>query len=265
MMKNHFFTLRKILFRITYLVSKLIPGKSVSVLCFHSISKSNDRYSVSPEKFKKEIEIISKHSDFISFKDFLDNRNKKKSSVIITFDDGYKDIIGIVPIIKRYNIKPILFVLSNHRNVNRIEIENDNKLLTIKEIRYLVKNGFEIGSHSATHSNLSKISDNELIEEVINSRRILQEQLRVDINYFAYPKGINNKKIVNIVKKAGYKYAFTVEPGNLNEKNDNYRLPRTIIDKTHQLSEFPGVYSKGTYIIRKNTNRFKLWERFLSI
>jgi len=46
----------------------------------------------------------------------------------------------------------------------------------------------------------------------------LEKNLGFRIDYFAYPKGIYNKKIIDAVKKAGYKGAFAVKEGSLSRK-----------------------------------------------
>jgi len=261
---SYFFILRSIITNGLHILSKPFFINFTSVLCFHSISNMNDRYTINKNQFSKIIGKISKNSAFIDVESALNN-NCIKSSVLITFDDGYKDIFDIVPLIQKYKIKPLLFVLTNPEKVNRSELDNNISLLNISEIKKLLRLGFDIGCHTKTHPDLTMISKKQLEAEINDAKKELEQKLGISIKYFAYPKGKYNDEIVKIVKRAGYLAAFTVEPGCISDHLDKFRLPRTIVDTTHQLDEFPAMYSPSTLLLRRLTNRFKLWERFLAI
>lgn len=259
----NFFTIRKYIYNSLYLLTKIFYRNYVSILCFHEVGSTKNRYVVTKNNFQKIIAKIARTSNFISVDDLF-NKNVQDSNVLITFDDGYKNLLEIVPIIKKYNIKPIVFVLSDSKKANRKELDNKSPLLSIKDIKYLHANGFTIGSHSATHADLTKINNDQLVEEITKSKKQLEKDLGLKIDYLAYPKGKYNKQIINMVKKAGYKAAFSIEPGNVNIVNNKFILPRTIIDCTHTIEEFPAVYSPSAFKFRNLTNRLNIWERFLA-
>ena len=51
---------------------------------------------------------------------------KIKNQIILTFDDGYKDIItNVLPILKKYNFKAICFIVSNQ--IGKSNIWDQNK------------------------------------------------------------------------------------------------------------------------------------------
>src|SRR5258708_447231 len=246
--------------------SALNLNKELVVLCFHSFSTNNDRYSIDPLIFENQIKNILKYSTFIDLfgiKKVLDGKNENTSRILITIDDGFEDVLNILPITKKYNIPVILFVMSNRKKVNRCELGNEAGLLSWNQIKYLQNQGWVIGCHSATHSNFSELSISELKTEILQSKKDLESRLHLKINAFAYPKGIVNQDILTLVRDAGYEFGFTIDTGAVNLRSNKYLIPRTIIDKTHSPSEFPAIYTKSWLMFRKMTNEMKLWEKFL--
>ena len=87
--------------------------------------------------------------------------------------------------------------------LNSIQLDNfdeNMKNMQIDDLKYLVNNGHQIGMHSLSHTKLSTIEDNKLLEEEIFSNLNLMEQLLgVKIKSFAYPygdiKSINAKNL----------------------------------------------------------------------
>lgn len=222
----------------------------ITILCYHSISKKRDKYSVDLHLFKKEIEKILRYSKFVSIKDAVEEKAIGQS-VVLTVDDGYEDVMKILPITQKYKIPVTLFVLSDPKNANRYELSHNGKLLNTKQIKYLISKGWIIGSHSATHANFNKLTAREMEKEIVKSKKVLEQKLGARINYFSYPKGVCDKKIVQAVKKAGYKAAFSVAPSHINEKSDLLALPRVVIDSTYCVSDFPALYSSSTFRLRR--------------
>jgi len=235
----------------------------VNALCYHSISSSVDKYATSFTQFKKQILRIFSHADFISIKDIkniLGGGRIKKWNVLLTIDDGYQDVIQIIPLLKKLNIPVILFVLSDLSNANREEIANNHQLLTIEEIKKLHKLGWTIGCHSATHADLSSLNNQLLEHEIINSKKSLEKKLGFKVESFAYPKGIFNKKILKMVKKAGYKLAFTIRPGTINSKTNPLLIPRTVITKPKKLDYFPYLFSETALMIEQLLENLGIWK-----
>jgi peptidoglycan/xylan/chitin deacetylase (PgdA/CDA1 family) len=229
------------------------------VLCYHGFSKNNEnRYTVDPLEFEKQIVKINKYSKFVNIDHLFEDGGKKhRSSVLITIDDGYKDIFNIIPIIKKYKIPVVLFVLSDPKHAERSELDHNGELLSFGDIKHLHSLGFTIGCHSATHADFKSLNKKQLEHEIINAKKTLEEKLGFTIDYFAYPKGVVNKQIIGAVKKAGYKCAFAVLPGCVTPSSNRWILPRTIIDTTYKSSDFPAVYSPTAFFIRNMLNRFR--------
>lgn len=239
----------------------------VSILCYHGISENSERHSIRKEIFENQIVKISKYVRFISMEEaisLLGGAKVKGRNIVLTFDDGFANLMEIAPLINKYNIKPAVFVLSDPEHADRAELNNQEKLLTIEEIKILRESGWTIGCHSATHANFSSLNREEIKKQIIDSKSRLEGNLGFKIDFFAYPKGIFSYNIINIVKEGGYKAAFSTLPGCVMKKSNRWILPRTVIDNSHHIDDFPAVYSPTNFFIRKITNRFKIWEKLFN-
>ena len=132
---------RKIIVNSVYKVANLLTlnKNTLSVLCYHSISNAKDRYSVPLEIFSRQIRKIAERASFINIDEILSEiqgKEVKKPAVAITIDDGYADVLKILPVTHKFNIQVTLFVLANPAHVNRKEIGNRAKLLTFKQLKF---------------------------------------------------------------------------------------------------------------------------------
>jgi peptidoglycan/xylan/chitin deacetylase (PgdA/CDA1 family) len=110
-----------------------------------------------------------------------------------------------------------------------------------KDLKELLNNGMEIGSHSLTHPNLRRVAPSQLISEIKDSKIILEENFDCQIEVFAYPYGIFDSKIVEIVGQSGYKAARTTLEGfDQNPKNMYTLKAIQVYDNLDQLKRiFP--------------------------
>jgi peptidoglycan/xylan/chitin deacetylase (PgdA/CDA1 family) len=227
----------------------------VFVLSYHSVANDSWRFSVDEEVMKKQIIYLHKNFDIITLKilkDYVDGKVKiTKPSVVLTFDDGYKDILKLKDVFAKYKIKPALFLLANPEKPNWKELGSKREFLTTREIKSLMKLGWEIGCHSATHANLATLSQKELTQEIITSKKTLERNLGVTIPYFAYPRGKYTKNVVDLIQKAKYTMALTMDDGFIKPGSAMFTLPRVGIDRTHSFAEFTTTFSPSVVRLRK--------------
>ncbi len=111
------------------------------------------------------------------------------------------------------------------------------KLLTLEQIREMQKCGIEFGSHSATHPLLTQLSDVQLRREVSDSRQRLEDLLGTEVVCFAYPYGGFDERVRVAVAEAGYRLAFTADPG-ANLQNDALLQRRAEVNDATGVAEF---------------------------
>jgi peptidoglycan/xylan/chitin deacetylase (PgdA/CDA1 family) len=96
-------------------------------------------------------------------------------------------------------------------------------------VKSLLASGWELGSHTITHPNLTTLDAAQLEEEVAGSRKQISKKFGVPIDFFCYPAGKYDDTVVAAVEDAGYKGATTVDPG-LASPDKPFELARIRID-----------------------------------
>ena len=212
----------------------------IPVLIYHSINNDGSNLSLNISDFEKQIIYLKKRNfKTINF-DQINNKDKKQ--IIITFDDGYKDLIdNVLPILKKYNFTATCFVISNligtqnSWDLNKKKYTRKN-LMNINDIKEWISKGMFIGSHSHNHIDLTTLNINELSNELIFSKKSLEDKIGIKINNFSYPFGKVNKFVYKKTKEIFTKAVTTNRSRYDINKHDVHLIPR--IDMGKNLSSF---------------------------
>jgi len=129
--------------------------------------------------------------------------------VLLTFDDGYGGHYEYVyPLLKRYGYPAVFSVY-----VDKMGQTTGRSAVTWEQLQELADDPLvEIASHSVSHpQDLRAMSDAELQTEVVESKRILEDRLGIEIDYFTYPVGKNDERVREVVAEAGYRAALAMD------------------------------------------------------
>lgn len=131
-----------------------------------------------------------------------------KKPVLLTFDDGYESAYEYVfPLLKKYNYPAAfaIYTLNVGKNTGRDHV-------TWNQLQEMAANPLvTIMAHSVTHPNdLTVLPDDQLRTEVMESKRILENQLGIPMRYFVYPAGRYDSRAEKLVEEAGYEAALTM-------------------------------------------------------
>lgn len=141
--------------------------------------------------------------------------------VALTFDDGYLKQYEVADTLSRKGIEATFFLITHLRGY-----DGEALLATKPElVRKMHKIGHEIASHTRTHPLLTEVAPEIVEEECSTSKSFLSELVGDEVRGFAYPYGVYNDKVINIVKKY-YSYARIM--GAFNRWNTESRDPYTI-------------------------------------
>lgn len=167
-----------------------------------------------------------------------------EKSVLLTFDDCYQSLaLYAYPLLKKYGFHGIAFVVTGWLNHNASLFWPDKSIcLTPKELLEM-KDVFEYANH--THlfhtrlnpqtSRMMTASSLELSTDLdqCNSNPLLDAQ-----DTFAYPFGLYNEQNTALLKKKGFRLAFTTKGGLNNRDCDPLLLNRTVIPYFMDLAAF---------------------------
>ncbi len=219
----------------------------VTVLLYHRIVKQTIKddwanIAVQETVFQRQMELLDYWGyTAITLEDFNLYQEGKldlpKKPVIITFDDAYEEIHSLVrPILQRYGMRAVVFVVGDPSIRESVWDKNLGtvfKLLSEKQIIELKQDGFEIGSHSMTHPDLTHISKEGVWQELLRSRMLLEILLNSPVRSFAYPYGLLNEGVKKMVAEAGYVFACAAFTGPPVFGKDLYEIRRIKVYNTN--------------------------------
>jgi peptidoglycan/xylan/chitin deacetylase (PgdA/CDA1 family) len=216
--------------------------QTVPVLCYHQFSKkkSSSKISISEEMFDQQMEYLKKNGFTVISLNTLHNflnykRRPPKNSIVITIDDGWKTAKTIAaPILKKYGFTATLFIYTD-----LIRPKPNNVTLCWDEIKEMMNEGIvEVQSHTASHSDLTKLKEASIERELEDSKKIIKENLGINVKYLAYPYGNFNDQVIDKLKKYGYEVAFTVIKGGNAFFYNNYALNRSMVFNSNDIDDF---------------------------
>jgi peptidoglycan/xylan/chitin deacetylase (PgdA/CDA1 family) len=141
--------------------------------------------------------------------------------VVLTFDDGYlSDYTVALPALRPHGWPGVLDLAV--KNLGSGDIQP-------WQVRALVAAGWEIAAHTISHVDLTTLDDARLREETAGSRAELRRRFHVPVDFFCYPLGRYDQRVVAAVRAAGFRGATTENPG-LGRPHDAFTLDRVRID-----------------------------------
>jgi len=151
--------------------------------------------------------------------------------VFLTFDDGFRDVFDhALPLLREYRFRAIEFIVADLLGKTSEWQARDNDtpgpLMDKAQIDEWLAAGNEIGSHTLTHPFLTKISPAKAREEIISSKKKLENLFGQPIRHFCYPYGDWNQAVRDFVADAGYETACTTEFGVNPPGADRFALKR---------------------------------------
>ncbi|MBC8335861.1 MAG: polysaccharide deacetylase family protein [Anaerolineales bacterium] len=209
-----------------------------TILLYHhvAISPIESQYYIHPENFAQQMQALDEWGFTpiplsLLVKAITEGAELPPKPVVISFDDGRLDIYeNAFPIMQKYDFQGVFYVLSGGLN--------DETLVGVDALKEMAAAGWEIGSHSHSHADLSKLNENDSYREVVDSRRSLEKALELPITSFAYPFGAVTDTAGAQVHIAGYQSAVGLGytdhqgPGNL------FYLQRRPISWDYDLKRF---------------------------
>ncbi len=141
--------------------------------------------------------------------------------VVLSFDDGYADQVRhALPALRRRRWPGVL----------NLALDFLPRMGGAPAVRRLLRAGWEIGSHSITHRDLTTLAPARLREELVGSRERIGALFGVTPRFFCYPFGRLDAAVVAAVRDAGYVAATTTRPG-LASPRDPLRLARVQVSR----------------------------------
>lgn len=224
---------------------RFLYRRKLIVLFYHGVARdpasqprNEDGRHVSLEKFRRQMEYISRRYSVLSFSDAMDALDGKRrlppNPVVITFDDGYRNNLDdMLPLSRALGIPVTVFITTAYA-----ARQKDPSYLGWDDIVTMEKNGVTFGSHTVTHPHLDRLTDAQVSEELIRSKKDIEDTLGDTARFFSYPYGDHDERVCRLVREAGYDAACTVRYGVNDMRTDRYRLHRIAVNDNYSFEYF---------------------------
>ena len=214
--------------------------QTVPILCYHRLTdKCNSSMCLSPKVFDQQMQYLKNNGYrtisleqlqcFLEFKCSIPEK-----SVIITLDDGYRSAYEVAyPVLKKYGFTATFFIYTDYVGVSK-------NAVTWNQLKEMKADGFEVGSHTVTHADLTqqkegesfRVYQNRIEKELGDSKKIIDNKLNQDTTTFAFPFGRYNNTVLRICRQKGYITSVSVKRGSNPFFADPLTLKRNQIMKT---------------------------------
>jgi peptidoglycan/xylan/chitin deacetylase (PgdA/CDA1 family) len=190
------------------------------------------RLTVSPGDFEAQMRWLTRHGHAITqaqlFAALVRGASLPRQPIVITFDDGYRDVLDhAAPVLRRLGMPAIAYVITKR-------IGAGSPFLSWRMLRRLEHDGVEIGSHTVSHADLTTVSERRALSELIASRLALERYLGHPVQWLAYPYGGATARVAALARRAGYVLAVTTRPGYEQDARRPLELDRLrVLDSTH--------------------------------
>lgn len=195
------------------------------IIVYHSIDDFGTAISTAPDVFRNQIRWFADHGyQSISLTEAASRiRNGQPlppRSVVLTFDDGMPSIRDVAdPILREHGFTATTFVITGlvgrkpcwYRLHPRY---HDIPLLDVDALKGLQDTGWELQPHTHVHPVLSHLPLDAQVEQIAQSRELVQTWFGVPGDVLAYPFGQSNETTVEAMAAcdmaAGVTLAFSV-------------------------------------------------------
>lgn len=275
--------MKKIVFKILrysglpLIFREIIQKNRITILLFHDISIDTAEFTF--HFLKKKYNLIHLN-DLLNSIDYRDLISLPKKSLIITFDDGHIGNYKLFPLIKKNKIPVSIFLCASIIDTNRSfwftykpsedkkgelkKILNSERLAILNKFGYNqeeehetpqalnksqileMKEYVNFQSHTLFHPILTQCSYEYVRKEIIDSKKLLENEYDFKINAISYPNGDYSKREIEIAKEAGYSCGVTVDYGFNSIETNVYKLKRISVKDTFNLDELI-VRSSGVW------------------
>lgn len=228
--------------RLWYVLARLIGREQATpcvVLYYHGVPEEHRQL------FARQMDTLRRWAKPIRA-DAVPPQEKGVRHAAVTFDDGLLSVWeNALPELSTREIPATIFVptawlgkppgwgkhtataVSGERVISGAELAShrDSTLLLI-------------GSHSATHPKINRLSDVDAIEELRDSKRVLEEILGYEVVLFSFPHGETDARTISFCRQEGYKKVFSVQPTYVLQAGDEYVMGRVSVSPEEWPIEF---------------------------
>ncbi|TYQ25856.1 polysaccharide deacetylase family protein [Pseudanabaena sp. UWO311] len=205
-------------------ISDRARAAKIPIIMYHDITAVKDvDWDVTPEDLEKHFQTLQEGGYTPITMDRMVNHLRTgaqlpEKPVLLTFDDNYLGQYKYAfPLLKKYNYPAVWSV-----HTRFVGTGGKKPKATWDQLREMQKSGLiTVASHTVNHLNMKNLSDPEIEREVLESKKVLEKELGIPIDYFTYPEGEFTERAKEKVKDVGYKAALSMSLDPRQERSAN--------------------------------------------
>jgi peptidoglycan/xylan/chitin deacetylase (PgdA/CDA1 family) len=205
------------------------------ILTYHSISTGRPPLAVSASLFAEQMEWLSRNARVVPLRAVTNALKHQQPlparTVVLTFDDGYRDFYtDAAPTLRRHGFPATVFLATAYCGQTNSwpgqpSWVEEEPLLTWQQIRELHSQGVHFGAHSVTHRDMTALSASDAEQEIVESKRVIENNIGQAVEFFCYPYGRWNQAVRNLASRHFYGACSTL--ANVVEPDaDRFAFPR---------------------------------------
>jgi peptidoglycan/xylan/chitin deacetylase (PgdA/CDA1 family) len=202
------------------------------ILCYHKVGpvwEEGRRLNIEPNQLAKHVQYFYRRGvQFVQARDLAGVLPAK--SVCLTFDDAYLSaLFDGVRVLRAYKATATFFAVPSLVGASSVwDKELARPLASWDVLVDAQKAGFEIGNHTNTHADLSKLDLPSQIAEIEAADDALIAH-GISPGSFCYPYGRLNAESVRACQEAQYPVGLALGKRLAQETDDRHALPRIVL------------------------------------
>jgi peptidoglycan/xylan/chitin deacetylase (PgdA/CDA1 family) len=223
------------------------------ILCYHAVSEDwPTDFAVSPDRLAEQLRSLLRRGYRPATLSAALARQPAGKTLVVSFDDAFASVVErALPVMSALGVPGTMYVPTGYvagdgalewASLERwigTPHESELRCMDWDGLRNLAAVGWEIGSHSETHVDLTGLGDAELARELSRSKARCEEELQLPCRSLAYPFGAHDQRVMDAVRDAGYESA-TILDNSLRIPPGSMVLPGGPVQRFGLLRE--GVY-----------------------
>lgn len=142
-------------------------------------------------------------------RDILNQPEAESKNFLLVFDDGYECVHRhALPFLSEIGYRAVVFVpygfIGSYNDWDHQLLGRNFRHLNREQLRDMISAGWQIGSHAISHVSLTQLSESQLVDELSRSRRLLEDEFGVAVEWISFPFSRYNDRILATAVKAGF-------------------------------------------------------------
>jgi peptidoglycan/xylan/chitin deacetylase (PgdA/CDA1 family) len=195
-----------------------------ALLAYHAVAEVDEaddphRLVTAPRFLDQQVALLQRLGyRFLTAEQLLDETGGTRPTsgvAVLTFDDGWADAVHtVLPLLRRRGVPATFYVNPAFFGGTHSLVPGDaGRLLDAEGVRTLVAEGMEVASHSLAHRDLRELPDEELRDDLVNSKAAVEAVTGRPCRTLAYPFGALDERVEAAARDARYELAFAWRPG----------------------------------------------------